>query len=101
MPACVTKAPYLEAIVQEHQIYESVCGLLVVARGKHDVGDARIVPQCGDLRVDTETCNYRQHAACSAENMEVLAPGEVSLTLLNEVSLRGRESRGRWFSWTQ
>lgn len=79
-PDCVlaAKAPYLEAIVQSHQIHESVLSAgLVVARGNMAwVMHAGIVSQCGDLRVDTETCNYRQHAASSAENMEVITPGE-------------------------
>lgn len=44
---------------------------------------ARIVSWCGDLPVDTETCNYRQRAVGSAENLEAITQGEASLTLLN------------------
>lgn len=60
-PDCVVaaKAPDLEAIVQSHQIHESVLSAgLVVARGNMAwVMHAGLVSQCGDLRVDTETCN--------------------------------------------
>lgn len=37
----------------------------------------------GDLRVDTETCNYGQRAVGSDENLGAATPGEASLALLN------------------